>query len=197
MSTPPQPPAPPAPPTSPPPQPPAPQPDPPTTQAVPYDRFKEVNEAKSAAERERDEMRQRLQALEDEKKSDLDKATARAERAEAKVGELSTQIANSTRDRLVGQFAKTANAIDEDAVVAMVATGQFGNIDVNDPGTIKAAVDKLAEQKPTLFGAAQQQQPMPFGLPNGTAPVPGAQPEPSSERESMGRSMLAILRPGA
>jgi multidrug efflux pump subunit AcrA (membrane-fusion protein) len=202
-----QPPAPPAP--APQPTPPAPAPEPPapqpTSQTVPYDRFSQVNSEKAAAEKRAADAEARLQALEDQNKSELEKAQAQAAREKARADAADATVAKITRDNAVRslatqQIGDRPAAIDADAVIALLDTGQYGEVKADDPASVTAAIGKLHEAKPTLFAtSATPPQPQPFGMP-ASVPAPaqnnGTQPEPGSEREGMGRAMLGMLRGG-
>jgi multidrug efflux pump subunit AcrA (membrane-fusion protein) len=190
-----QPPAPPAP--APQPTPPAPAPEPPapqpTSQTVPYDRFSQVNSEKAAAEKRAADAEARLQALEDQNKSELEKAQAQAAREKARADAADATVAKQ-------QIGDRPAAIDADAVIALLDTGQYGEVKADDPASVTAAIGKLHEAKPTLFAtSATPPQPQPFGMP-ASVPAPaqnnGTQPEPGSEREGMGRAMLGMLRGG-
>ena len=196
------------------PQPTAPQPDPPappsqptpppTTQTVPYDRFSEVNAARQEAEKRAQEAEKRAQELEDAQRSELEKAQAAAAREKARADAAEQRLQTTMRDNAIRAAAMTATddrpaAIDADAVVALLGTGQYGDVKPDDPASATAAIAKLAEAKPTLFAApaAQQAQPQAFGFPAGAAPGAannGTTPEPESERASMGTAMLSMLR---
>lgn len=206
----PQPPAPPAPTPPPPaPAPPDPSPQPPQpTQTVPYDRFASVNAAKTQAEQERDAAIARAEAAEAATQSELQREQTARQRAEQRAQDAEARLSTTLRDNAVRGAAMTPHdtrgvAIDGDAIAAMIATGQYGEVKPDDPATVDAALTKLHELKPTLFAApAPPAQPTSFGLPAGTpppAPTDPAQPNPQdTERGSMGRAMMTMLRgPGS
>lgn len=207
----PQPPAPPSPTPPPAPAPPDPSPQPPQptpTQTVPYDRFASVNAEKNAAEQRAAAAEQRAAELEAANQSELQRAQTAAEREKARADAAEARLSTTLRDNAVRNAATTPHdargiAIDGDAIAAMIATGQFGEVKPDDPATVDAALNKLHELKPTLFATpAAPPQPQPFGLPAGTPPPAGTdptQPNPQdTERGSMGRAMLTMLRgPGA
>ena len=208
----PQPPAPPPAPTPPaPPAPPDPSPQPPqpTTQTVPYDRFASVNAEKNAAEERARAAEARAQALEDANATELERAQRERDREKARADAAESRYQTTVRDNAIRGVAAKAEgdrppAIDADAVVALLGTGQYGEVKADDPASVAAAVTKLHEAKPTLFAAASPTPPAPtsFGLPAGAPPAPTSdptQPNPQdSERGSMGRAMLTMLKgPGS
>lgn len=173
----------------------------PVSNAVPYDRFADVTQQRNAEKERADALQRQLDEKNAEGQSELQKAIQRAERAESQVASLSTENVNLRRDTLVRGMA--GEAIDADAVAALLATGTYGAVDVEKPDTITAALEALKTAKPTLFtkqgeGAAA---PQPFGnVNNGQTPPPAQnqqQGEPATERESMGRGILSLLNPAA
>lgn len=67
---------------------------------IPYDRFKEVNDGKKAAEARAEAAEKALKEKEDAEKSELEKAQSAAQEAKAQVDALKATIAQKERDAL-------------------------------------------------------------------------------------------------
>lgn len=126
-------------------------------QAVPYARFKEINDAKVAAEKAAADAAAELQKIKDADLSEKERAekaaseaTARAEAAEAKATKLE-------RSALVREAAKNFN--DPGDAVAMLDLSE-----IDDADKAAEAVKKLGESKPHLVKA---QSPTAIGAPLG------------------------------
>lgn len=177
------------------PTPPAPTPAPDaSSQTVPLDRFNQVIAESRAAQRERDEATARIQALEDEKKSDTEKAIARAERAERERDEAKNTLAKTKRDGALRTAAATQGAISADAVVALAESRGLA-VDPDKPETVVAALDAIKESDPALFNGEGTPAPTrQFGVP--APPAPGVQPQPNATDDpklDLGRGLLSAI----
>jgi hypothetical protein len=82
------------------------------TTHVPYDRFKEVNDAKKAAEAREADLAARLKAIEDKEKSDLQKAQESAAEHKAQLDQLNATIATERRTNAAMAAAAKAGWAD-------------------------------------------------------------------------------------
>lgn len=169
--------------------PPLPQTDPPPSQTVPLDRFNDVIGQARTAQKERDDAIARLQAIEDANKSEVEKAQSAAQREKARADDLDNRLRTTQRDGLVRAVA--SDAIDADAVIALISGGKYGDVDPEKPETATEAIEKLRDAKPNLFGAGQPAAPQPFGRP--LAPTGNGQPQSDDPRLAMGQGILAAL----
>lgn len=173
---------------------------------VPQSRFSEVTRERQAEKERADALQAKLDEKEAEGATELQKAITRAEKAEAERDTLKGTVGTMKRDAVL-RSAIPAEAIDADAAAAMLATGTYGAIDPDKPETVTAAVDALKTAKPKLFTATNNGdqnggQPQGFGgggsnnggSNNGGGNGGEQQGEPASERESMGRGILGLLK---
>lgn len=160
------------------------------SQMIPKDRFDEVNRQARDAARRADEAERRAQALEDEKKSDLEKATTTAEREKARADAAESKLTKTLRNTALRTAAQTAGAIDADVIVAYANENGI-EISVDDPESAAKAIADIQEQKPTLFGQ-EAPRPQSFGVPS-----PGTPSNASGENEDpklgLGRGLLAAI----
>lgn len=149
----------PAPPETPPaPTPPEPpKPDEPAGQSVPYDRFKSVNEAKSAAEKRAEEAEKKLKDREEADLSEKDKAEKRAAEAEKKAADAEAKATRLERSQWVTAAARSKNFIDPSDAVAHI---ELTDLDSEEKAT--KAVEALAEKKTHLVNSGG---PAPIGAP--------------------------------
>lgn len=146
-------------PTAPEPEPePTPEPEP-QTQAVPYDRFKEVNDQLKAEREQREALEAAAREREEAELSEIEKANKRAEEAEAARAEAESKATNLERSGWVrDQAAKLDFTNPGDAVDLLER--KFGEIE--DPAAAEKAVKQLADERPHLLG---QGKPTPIGAP--------------------------------
>lgn len=170
-------------------KPPADPPKPDDDPRVPKSRLDAEAEKRREAEREAADLRKRLEDAEakdmtdrEKAEKDRDKATQRAEAAEAK-----------WRDAMIRSYAVEKNAIDPDAIVALLASDS--TIKFGEDATVKAAVERIAEEKKPLFGEGAPAGGV--GLPGGgssSAPGAGGAPgDAEDEKLGMGRDLLGAL----
>lgn len=188
--------------------PPAPTPPPadpppasPPSQTVPLDRFNEVIAQNREAQRERDELRTRLQELEDREKTEAQRATEAAAREKARADKAEADLAQTKRDTALRAAATAAGAISPDAIVAL-ANQRGVEIDVDKPDTITKAIESMKGDKDNpgpdaaLFGdpSAPAQPTQRFGVPQ--TPPPGTQTPPANSDDpklALGQGLLAAI----
>jgi hypothetical protein len=172
------------------PPPPSPAPTPPPSQpaadtkAVPYDRFKEVNERAKQAEKELSELQAWKEQQENERLSELERATKRAEQAEQKAQQLEERATQLERSGWVRSAAQAAGFTDVEDALAFVDLSAL-----KDADKAKAAVQDLAERKPHLLNAeAPPAAPAAFGAP--LTAIPGGNSD--DPKLDLGRGLLAF-----
>ena len=183
----------PTPPTPPAPNPPTP-PTPPPSQPAPgggegeftgraADRIRELNDGKTAAERERDEALERLKAIEEQNLSEKERAERRAAEAEERAKASDERADRLERTGWIRAHA-TGFANPQDAVEILDA--RLGDLD--SEAKAKNAVEKLLEERPHL--AAQAPPPLVpgFGTLGG---APGAAPVPVGAPAGEGGEMTS------
>lgn len=161
-------------------------------QAVPYQRFKEVNDRLRAAEDEARELRewkaeQERAALSETERltQERDQALQLAEQAEGKVTRLE-------RGQLVATAAAAAGFADPQDAAAFIDLAT-----IDDQAAARTAVQQLAESKPHLLK-------QPPGVPERPAPIGGLTGQPAGEvpvgqdgkpdsKLGLGRDLLASL----
>lgn len=94
---------------------------------------------------------EKLAKLEDSKKSEIERAMAKAAEAEAKAAAAEERIAKALTRAAVSSAAAKAGAIDTDAVLALLPTGAV-TIDGDEVQGVDEAIKALRESKPYLFG---------------------------------------------
>lgn len=96
------------------------------------------------------EAAKRLQEIEDEGKSEVERLTARAETAEQKFTDLQNRYHGLLKTQAITQAATEYRAIDVDVITALIAD----QVEVDDDGTVTGhdkAIRALAKAKPHLF----------------------------------------------
>lgn len=96
------------------------------------------------------EAAKRLQEIEDEGKSEVERLTARAETAEQKFADLQNRYHGLLKTQAITQAATEYRAIDVDVIAALIAD----QVEVDDDGTVTGhdkAIRDLAKAKPHLF----------------------------------------------
>ena len=158
-------------------------------QAVPYDRFKSVNDEAKAlrekvAEYEREQEKARRAQL-----SEAERLREEKEAAEKAAADAVARAEQLERDGWLRAAAARASFADPEDAVALVAAGE-----ATDQASAEEAVKKLAEAKPHLIGQAGATRPM-GTLPGGAASGPGTPPPPPSDdpKEQTGRDLLGII----
>lgn len=127
---------------------PAPTPAPPAEKTVPYDRFKEVNDALKSEKDARKEMEDRLRELEDKDKSELERERAARERAEAELNETKSGLTRLERSSWVRDAAVEAKFID-----SADAIGRVNLAEIESESDAKKAVKRIAENAKHLIQA--------------------------------------------
>jgi hypothetical protein len=163
-------------------------------QTVPLDRFNQVIAESRSAKAERDQLQERLQALEDSQKSDIEKAQTTAQREKARADAAEAKLSKTLRGAALASRANAAGAISADAVVALAEARGLA-VDPEKPETLVAAIDAIKESDPMLFNG--QGTPAPerqFGVPANTPP--GAAPVAPSgdDKLDLGRGLLGAIQ---
>lgn len=158
-------------------------------QAVPYDRFKSVNDEAKA-------LREKVAAFEAEQEkarqaqlSEAERLREEKEAAEKAAADAVARAEKLERDGWLRAAAARASFADPEDAVALVAADE-----ATDQASAEEAVKKLAEAKPHLIGQAGATRPM-GTLPGGAASGPGTPPPPASDdpKEQTGRDLLGII----
>ena len=163
------------------------------TQAVPYERFREVNESLKA-EREQREALERWKA-EQERAAMTEQERITAERDEAltRAQQAEDRAVKLERGQLVAAAARRANFADPDDAAAFIDLAT-----IEDQATADAAVAQLAERKPHLLRSEPAAPTTPTAIGGLTSPAPGGEPPVGQDgkpdvRHGLGRDHLASL----
>lgn len=116
---------------------------------VPYERFKEVNDAKKALTDKTAELEAKLKEIEDKEKTELEKATEKAAEAERKALDLEAQIVTERRNASAVTAAVKANWADPSAAAKLIDWTQ-----VEDEGDIAKLVADYAAANPWVVRSA-------------------------------------------
>lgn len=163
------------------------------TQAVPYERFREVNESLKA-EREQREALERWKA-EQERAAMTEQERITAERDEAltRAQQAEDRVVKLERGQLAAAAARRANFADPDDAAAFIDLAT-----IEDQATADAAVAQLAERKPHLLRTETTAPTTPTAIGGLTSPAPGGEPPVGQDgkpdvRLGLGRDLLASL----
>jgi ATPase subunit of ABC transporter with duplicated ATPase domains len=140
----------------------------------------------AAAEKKRaDDLARKVQEFEDRDKSDLDKATAKAERLEAAAKAATARAAKAEVRAAAGEFA------DPEDAVAFLDLAKYTSDDGEiDTEAISADLADLLERKPHLRRQAAEPQKKPAPKPD---PSQGARPaEPPTDFRTVDRETLEV-----
>jgi len=97
----------------------------------------------------------KLSVIEEANKTDLEKANARADKAEADSVKATERVKESTlRSAIIAEAAKR-QVVDPDAAVALIDRASLELDDNGNPTNIAKAMDALLKTKPYLAGAAK------------------------------------------
>lgn len=153
-------------------------------QSVPYSRFKEVNDAKAAAEKAAEAATAALKEREEADLSEKEKAEKLATEATARAEAAEARATNLERSALVRNAASGFN--DPDDAVAMLDLS-----DIDSAEKAKKAVENLGKSKPHLV---KTEKPTPIGstlTPNEPGEIPtGADGKPDM-KAGLGNELLA------
>ena len=114
-------------------------------QAVPYDRFKEVNDRSKALEQELEALRKERDEREAAELSELEKERKARENAERERDEAKNAATELTRSGLIRAAAAKAGFTDPDDAVAFIDLST-----IEDEGRAESAIKSLAERKAHL-----------------------------------------------
>jgi len=93
--------------------------------------------------------------IEEANKTELEKQTARADKAEADALKATERVKESTlRSAIIAEAAKR-QVVDPDAAVALLDRSSLELDDSGNPTNISKAMDSLLKSKPYLVGAAK------------------------------------------
>ncbi len=141
----------------------------PSEQTVPYHRFKEANDRAKAASTQLTELQARLDEIENQGKSELERERSKRTEYEKQAGELSARIQNMERSGWIRTAALAAGFEDPDDAVAFISASS-----VESDADAEKAVKALAKRKPKLLRDEKPAPPQ-IGqvLQNGQVPQPG------------------------
>lgn len=113
--------------------------------------------ARRDAEKANKELSDRLTKFEEANKSEAEKLSDRAAKAEQRATDIEARFKTAQINQALTTAAVTAQAVDLDAVLALAE--KRGGIEVDDDGTVTGAdktIAALAKDKPHLFRTAPQ-----------------------------------------
>lgn len=116
-------------------------------QRIPYTRFEEVNKRAKQAEKELDDLRNKILEFEDRDKSEVDRERSARQRAESQLGELMTKVTSLEKGAWVRQAAADMNFHDPEDAVSHLRENLTSLEDQRDA---KRLVRKLADSKKHL-----------------------------------------------
>lgn len=168
--------------------------DPPAEQAVPYQRFKEVNDRLKAAEDTARELQSWKAEQERAQLSETERLTQERDQAIQRADQAEQQVTRLQRGQLVATAAASAGFADPQDAAAFIDLTS-----IEDAAAAKTAVEQLAASKPHLVkapSAPQQERPAPIGgltAPQPAADVPVGQDGKPDAKLGLGRDLLASL----
>lgn len=116
-------------------------------QRIPYTRFEEVNKRAKQAEKELDDLRNKILEFEDRDKSEVDRERSARQRAESQLGELMNKVTSLEKGAWVRSAAAELNFHDPEDAVSHLRENLAGLEDQRDA---KRLVRKLADGKKHL-----------------------------------------------
>lgn len=128
--------------------------EPAKTDAVPYDRFKEVNEGYQSLKSQFDELQKTLREREEADMSAADREKSARERAEGERDAVKAETETFKRSRLIAKAAREAGFTDPDFAAEHLA----GNGAIETDAQAAKAVEGLAKRVP---GLVKQEPPTP------------------------------------
>jgi len=129
-------------------------------QRIPYERFEEVNNRAKQAERELQEMRDKILEFEDRDKSEVDRERSARERAESQLGDLMNKVTVMEKGAWVRSVAAEMNFHDPEDAVSHLRENLAGLEDQRDA---KRIVKKLADAKKHLIREEKKEERRPLG----------------------------------
>lgn len=129
-------------------------------QRIPYTRFEEVNKRAKQAEKELEDLRNKILEFEDRDKSEVDRERSARQRAESQLGELMTKVTSLEKGAWVRQAAADMDFHDPEDAVSHLRENLPSLEDQRDA---KRLVRKLADQKKHLVREAKKDDRRPIG----------------------------------
>lgn len=129
-------------------------------QRIPYTRFEEVNKRAKQAEKELEDLRNKILEFEDRDKSEVDRERSARQRAESQLGELMTKVTSLEKGAWVRQAAADMDFHDPEDAVSHLRENLPSLEDQRDA---KRLVRKLADQKKHLVREANKDDRRPIG----------------------------------
>jgi hypothetical protein len=130
-------------------------------QRIPYARFEEVNKRAKQAEKELEDLRNRLNEFEDRDKSEVERAQIRAQRAEQQLNEMMGKVTVMEKGAWIRSAAAELNFHDPEDAVSHLREQLAG---LEDHSDAKRLVRNLAKNKKHLVRDDKpQQQSRPIG----------------------------------
>lgn len=164
--------------------------DPPADQAVPYDRFKEVNDQLRAEREKNAEYERQQEAARVAQLSEKEQAEERARKAEADAAAAKERADKLERDSWITAMAAAMNFADPADAVALIDPKDAG-----DQAAAQEAVKQLAASKPHLIkqGTPQPQRLGTPGVGHQQQPAPGSGGDPEDAALQTGKDLLGLL----
>jgi hypothetical protein len=129
-------------------------------QRIPYTRFEEVNKRAKQAEKELDDLRNKILEFEDRDKSEVDRERSARQRAESQLGDLMTKVTSLEKGAWVRSAAAELDFHDPEDAVSHLRENLASLEDQRDA---KRLVRKLADQKKHLIREAKKDDRRPIG----------------------------------
>lgn len=118
----------------------------PPERTVPYERFKQVNEAAQTAKQQLEEMQSRLEELESRDQSELEKERKQREKYERGYSEMQQKMTALERSSWLRSAAAEAGFDDPEDAVAFISPSSVETVE-----QAEKEVKKLAKRKPKLL----------------------------------------------
>ena len=148
-------------------------------QRIPYSRFEEVNKRARQAEKELEDLRNKILEFEDRDKSEVERERSARQRAESQLGDLVNKVTSLEKGAWVRSAAADLNFHDpEDAVSHL--RDQLGGLE--DQRDAKRLVRKLADAKKHLIREEKKDDRRPIGQMFAGQQVPQQQGQQQPQR---------------
>ncbi len=138
-------------------------------------KLREQEKALKAQAKEAEDLKRRLQEIEDKDKSETERQAARAQEAVAKLTAAEQRAADLALQMSVERAARKLGFIDEDDAYRLLDRRAVETDDDGEPTNVEALLKDLAKAKPHLIAAADDGQ-KPAGNAAATQRVPHARP---------------------
>ena len=144
-------------------------------QRIPYTRFEEVNKRAKQAEKELDDLRNKILEFEDRDKSEVDRERSARQRAESQLGELMNKVTGLEKGAWVRSAAAELNFHDPEDAVSHLRENLASLEDQRDA---KRLVRKLADSKKHLVREEKKDERRSIGQVFAGQQVPQQQGQP-------------------